>query len=936
VSKSQSKSENKSAKKSASSETNSASETQKRLYLYLHTHWDREWYQGFEAFRVNLVRCLEKVLSDLEAGRLPNFYFDGQAAVLEDATSVAPELTDRIRAQMASGKLEAGPWYVLADQMLVSGEALIRNLKSGREITTRFGTPSQIGYCPDTFGHSQDLPRILSGFGIKWAMVWRGVPPECASPVFNWQSPDGSAVLTYHLAQGYYLTAFHEGKSSDDLASSISQLFSTANGGSGKSANNHHLFKPNNSILQPVGGDHLFPPTNFDQTITSLNESLSGANSKSIEVLTTSISKYLEQVEGSIESSSTSDYMGELRDNSGAHLFERAFLLPGVLSTRLYLKRENRSAEHKLIHICEPLFSLLALEGKMKYPDNELKRAWQLLLKNHPHDSICGCSVDSVHREMLVRYEKINQILGTLEHQAAFAISPNESPLQAARVPYDPENEPNSLVVYNLSGQTSSQVVPVCWISPVNDKKAPALVQLDSSQVRDELFAAPNVVTYYKPVALNNGWVWANDIPALGHKTLAWPPIKDEAGQPRPVSVERNKLANGIIELEVTDEGSLKATVKSNSGETKAYLLKHKLRDVSDAGDSYNFDPLEGDEPTYASFRFTHAGKRGPLIGSLFLTYEIKIPEKLEPVTKEKLSAVDPATIAEHAKSSHLITHKITTEISLQAESPIVSFETTWDNRSQDHRLEVLFDTGKSVSQTQSENHFSLVERSHKPKKITLPVEPEKEAPCDRFPCQRFFIANDQLFLNCGLPEYGVEDENVSITLLRAISYLSRGALRTRGGGAGPHLPTPEANCLGPNQASYAWSPLLLSSDDKLNSPAITKAYRLADQYDGRVWACLARNENDLKDHSLISIDNPAIRVVSLAISEDHKHFTLRLLNVTYQDQTADLTLGFDCKKIEICSLDDIASEQVHGNPVSINFTANELKTLRLDPSSHL
>lgn len=926
-----SKSESKSAKKTASAETK-ASDAQKRLYLYLHTHWDREWYQGFEAFRINLVQCIEKVLSDLESERLPNFYFDGQAAVLEDATSIAPELADRIRAQMATGKLEAGPWYVLADQMLVSGESLIRNLKTGLEITGKFGTPSQIGYCPDTFGHSQDLPRILSGFGIKWAIVWRGMPEECSSPVFNWQSPDGSSVLTYHLAQGYYLTAFHESKPASELASSISQLFGTTGSGNGHSTDNRHLFKPTNSILQPVGGDHLFPPVDFDRTVSQLNESLSDGTEKPIKVITTSIGKYLSQVETNVREAA-SNYAGELRDNAGAHLFERAFLLPGVLSTRLYLKRQNRIAEHKLVDICEPLFSLLALEKIMAYPQNELKRAWHLLLKNHPHDSICGCSVDSVHREMLVRYEKINQILGTLEHQAAFAISPSKNVSQAARVPYDPENEPNSLVVYNLSGQIASQVVPVCWLSPVGDKRLPACVQVDSSQVRDELFAAPNVVTYYKPVTLNNGWVWVGNIPALGHKTITWPPT--EEAQPRPASVTNNKLSNGIIDLEVSESGDLQATVKTNTGESKTYALKHQIRDLSDAGDTYNFDPLDGDKPTYASFRFTHAGKRGPLISSLFLTYEIRLPEKLEPVTKEKLSTVDPATIAEHTKSTRTITHKITTEISLQAESPIVHFETTWENRSSDHRLEVVFNTGKPVSKTHSENHFSLVERSHPEKKISLPVDTGKEAPCDRFPCQRFFIANDQLFLNNGLPEYGVDGKDVTITILRAVSFLSRGALRTRGGGAGPHLPTPEANCLGTNQASYAWSPLKLDTQDApkskvndLTDSTITEAYQRADEYEGHVWACLANT--DLKDHSFFQIENPAIRLVSLTISEDRKHVTLRLLNCSYESQSTNPSIGFDCKKIEVCSLDDIPEQQIQGKPTSIEFAANELKTLKL------
>ena len=103
----------------------------KHLYLYLHTHWDREWYRPFADFRCDLVGVVRTVCDSLEEGVVPNFYLDGQACVLDDATQISPELAPRITALMHVGRLAAGPWYVLADQMLVSGESLVRNLKLG-------------------------------------------------------------------------------------------------------------------------------------------------------------------------------------------------------------------------------------------------------------------------------------------------------------------------------------------------------------------------------------------------------------------------------------------------------------------------------------------------------------------------------------------------------------------------------------------------------------------------------------------------------------------------------------------------------------------------------------------------------------------------------------------------------------------------------------
>ena len=181
------------------------------LYLYLHTHWDREWYWSFGAYRTQLVTVVKNILQLLESGALEKFMLDGQTALIEDALEISPGLGPRIKTMVEAGKLSIGPWYVLADQMLVGGESLIRNLHYGLKLSEVYGGATRVGYCPDTFGHSADLPRILRGFNIDNAVVWRGVPPLALSPLFDWRSPDGSEVLTLDLTQGYYQSAFGEG-----------------------------------------------------------------------------------------------------------------------------------------------------------------------------------------------------------------------------------------------------------------------------------------------------------------------------------------------------------------------------------------------------------------------------------------------------------------------------------------------------------------------------------------------------------------------------------------------------------------------------------------------------------------------------------------------------------------------------------------------------
>ncbi|HYD47243.1 MAG TPA: hypothetical protein VEB21_02785, partial [Terriglobales bacterium] len=110
------------------------------LFVVPHTHWDREWYQTFQDFRCRLVRLTDRLLDLLERDpSFSHFHFDGQTIVLEDYLEVRPENRPRLRRLIATGRIAVGPWYVLPDEFLVSGESLIRNLQIGHRIAAQFG-----------------------------------------------------------------------------------------------------------------------------------------------------------------------------------------------------------------------------------------------------------------------------------------------------------------------------------------------------------------------------------------------------------------------------------------------------------------------------------------------------------------------------------------------------------------------------------------------------------------------------------------------------------------------------------------------------------------------------------------------------------------------------------------------------------------------------
>ena len=169
-----------------------------------HTHWDREWYEPFQTFRLKLVRLVDDLLDLLERDpSYRHFLLDGQLAVIDDYLEIRPENEDRLRALAAAGRLTVGPWYILMDEFLVSGETIVRNLQTGIRRGSAFGGVMEVGYLPDMFGHIAQMPQILAQAGLDHAVVWRGVPSAVDRTAFVWSAPDGSRVRAEYLVAGY-------------------------------------------------------------------------------------------------------------------------------------------------------------------------------------------------------------------------------------------------------------------------------------------------------------------------------------------------------------------------------------------------------------------------------------------------------------------------------------------------------------------------------------------------------------------------------------------------------------------------------------------------------------------------------------------------------------------------------------------------------------
>ena len=357
-----------------------------RYLVVPHTHWDREWYLPFEFFRLRLGSVVDGVLDTLERDpAFTSFTLDGQAIVLEDYVEVRPENEDRLRALLEAGRLEVGPSYVLPDEILVGGESLVRNLLLGRRVCRRFGVePSGAGYLPDSFGHPAQLPQILAGFGIGTFLFSRGMGDEVdeVGVVFRWRAGPAEVVASKmlpHYDNFARLGWYHD---AENRVRAIVGHFGEAV----RDARQDEIVLAN-------GSDHLPIEPELPEILAELERTL-GAPFR--------IGRYDEHAPAA---EGLPTHEGEL---VGSRLQN---VLRGVNSARIYLKQANERAEERLLSI-ETAAALRTLRESGPYPAAELRLGWRDLLRNHPHDSICGCSCDEVHRDMVVRYEQLDRTLG--------------------------------------------------------------------------------------------------------------------------------------------------------------------------------------------------------------------------------------------------------------------------------------------------------------------------------------------------------------------------------------------------------------------------------------------------------------------------------------------------------------------------------------------
>ncbi|HUX32969.1 MAG TPA: glycoside hydrolase family 38 C-terminal domain-containing protein [Gemmatimonadaceae bacterium] len=743
------------------------------LHVVSHTHWDREWYHPAGRFRQRLVALVDELLDQPPAGGA-SFLLDGQTVVLDDYVAVRPERAAELAAALRDGALEAGPWFVLADELIPGGEALVRNLLAGRRTLRALGVkPPPVLYCPDAFGHPAALPTLARGFGLDLVIAWRGFGSRRWPPADAcwWRAPSGDRVLLYHLPRSGY--EFGAGLPADPAAAAS------------RWRRMRDELAPRSRLrvaLVPNGADHHARQRQLDDAVAALADAAAPTR-----VEASSLRAFAVAALASAAHADLPVVQGELRDSYGY-----TWTLQGTLATRAHQKRRAARLERILTREAEP-WSALAARRSGRSRRALMAAAWHELLLGHPHDTLCGCSIDTVARAFDARLDEAwAQAVGVRADAVAALAGHDAERARDARDEWRPH-----LILRNPAPRARGGVaivdltqfmahVPVGPGSGTGEAPSTRLapprvdglagVQLLERELVHERTESPRAYPDDDLVERSRAAVWVHEMPGYGLRAQPVSSGRNTPSEPpHPVRVERGLLSNGRLSAALHDDG--RVTLRHHaSGRTIADVIG--LEDEDDGGDLYTPSPRGPRRgATLAGSRIVH---RGPLRGALETRWRVAV------------------------RGGESVTVRI--RLTLDADANVLRVAVAGENGADDHRLRVRFSTDIEGATVRADAAFGPVER------VPLVLEPDEtmmEAAPPTAPLHRYVTLTDArrgaTLYSDGLAEYEAgPDGVVRVTLVRAVGQLSRHDLPERPGHAGWPAPTPQAQCRGPFAGEFA------------------------------------------------------------------------------------------------------------------------------------
>lgn len=879
----------------------------KMVHIISHTHWDREWYLNSKFVNRWLPVFFESLFVMMEKEKEYRFVLDGQTSILDDCYTELERdggdvlaFQEKIRKYAGEGRLILGPYYLQPDWQLISEEALVRNMLYGKEIAKTFGGGTKTGWLLDNFGQIAQAPQIHEQFGMKGIVVWRGVEfdPEQLQSEFYWRSPDGTVLPSVYLLSSY--------RNAMRLADHPDSIYGRIK----NEAEKIEPFATTGNVLLMNGYDQEMLPDDILPFIRDGQADFGG-----FKVVQSTPDEYMEAV---------TENLGEVQTFSGA-LYSGRYIsvFPGVLSSRMYLKMKNDTVQRQIECYAEPLNVMGAILGQ-EYPGEQLDACWKLLLKNHPHDSICGVSVDDVHTDMEDRFEEVSRRADGFVRNAVEGIAgkTDTSAFAGAEAVYQIFNTIPAERVCQV--MLPWETAKGCNLADKQDHryvvKDEAGMVLEDQRSPDGILTAVRLPAFgYATVGIYEALECEQD--GAGRKTEGeWGIVQQELAVECDRICQKPTIENEWIQVSIHENGSMDVLDKTSGNRYKNIGY---LEECADGGDEYNFSYIMGDT-VYTTLDETPeitVVEQGIMRTVVQIQYRWKLPAQLG--------------FDRRMRSRDMVVLPVTTYVTLETNSPVLKFRTVVRNRCKDHRIRVMFptdiETGESLAQTQFDvtTHPvrpEIFDNSGIPEDVSRIIIGARESePVTQFPQREFVAVTDgtvgAAVLNRGLPEYEVLPERtaIALTLFRSVGWLARVDLNTRIGDAGPEIFTPDAQSLRDMEFQYGFCPYFGTLEDgrvmekaaDFNQPALV------------VRTAVQQGELPARK-SWVSVESKAdVKITAVKKAQDRQGMILRFYHAGERAQTVKFCFG---NVVETACETNLAEENLSDQPSMLSVNGNRLE----------
>lgn len=773
----------------------------KTAHIISHTHWDREWYLPYETHHMMLIKTMDTLLDTFEKDpEFKYYHLDGQTVLLEDYLEVRPDRKELLEKVIKEGRLKIGPWYVLQDEFLTSSESNVRNLQYGHKDAKNYGVEAcKIGYFPDSFGNMGQAPQILKQAGIDAAAFGRGVKPtgfnnevsaddkfESPYSEMYWESPDGSKVLGILFAN-WYCNGMEIPTDEKEAKNYWSKRIDDA----GKFASTNHLLFLNGCDHQPIQTD-LSEAIKMAKNIYSDIDFIHSNFEDYVKDLKSNIDKDLQIIKGELRSQQTDGW----------------YTLANTASSRVYLKQWNQLCQTLFEKVAEPIATMASQYG-FEYPHHLFEYGWKSLMKNHPHDSICGCSVDEVHREMVARFDKAKDVAKYIVNESLTYISSKINTLKFK----DLGENVYPFLVLNTSGYDRKGLVkvevdivrkyfkeghPNEIAKKMRNIKLPKFKVVDINgnkidsnindlgikfgyDLPDDKFRQP----YYS--RLVSVEIETNNIKSFGWDTYAL--VEDDSNSiENSINslINENILENENIRVKINENGSIDILDKNTNKVFKDLCVYENTGDI---GNEYIYKMPEGETPlTTKEIKANINIKEDlPYKAVVEVIHKLDIPKSADYLLDKEIEEVLEFKHRKAQRVKETLQMEIKTTLTLEKSAKGLKVESEFNNICKDNRMRMLFNTDIESNVHYAESIFEVAKRNNIP-------HTSWENPCNCQHQHTFVNIHDDNYgltiANKGLNEYEIlnNDRNtIAVTLLRSVRELGDWGV----------FETPEAQCLG-------------------------------------------------------------------------------------------------------------------------------------------